>query len=146
MIDNNMQDKAEVYVTKILRMYKFPEFEGENFMTEAVVWYKMAQDGYKIRWFDESIYVCEYLDDGLTANFYKRRLNSINSTCESYNLLSNYNLPIKYKIRYKINYYRYGLNKFSIKKLNRCLYEKKFSYISCVLGYLMYIKDKKNNK
>lgn len=146
LIDNNMQDKAEVYVTKVLRMYKFPEFEGENFMTEAVVWYKMAQDGYKIRWFDEDIYVCEYLDDGLTANFYKRRLNSINSTCESYNLLSTYNLPIKYKIRYKINYYRYGLNKFSIKKLNRSLYEKKFSYISCVLGYLMYIKDKKNNK
>lgn len=143
LIDNNMQDKAEVYSTKVLRKYKFPEFDGENFMTEAVVWYKIAEDGYKIRWFNDDIYICEYLDDGLTANFYKKRIKSINSTCHSYNKLSSFNIPIKYKIRYKINYFRYGINKYSISCLIRELNDKKFIIISLLIGYFMYLLDKK---
>lgn len=143
LIDKNLQDKAEVYVTKILKNYKFSEFEGENFMTEAVVWYKLAEDGYKIRWFNENIYVCEYLDDGLTANFYKRRVNSIKSTCDSYNKLSAFKLPIKYRIRYKINYFRYGLHKYSAYKLIKDLNKNEFLCFSYIVGYLMYVKDKK---
>lgn len=59
-------DKAEVYKTAILRKYPFPEFEGEKFLTEAVVWDKIAYDGYKIRWYNQIIYICEYREDGLT--------------------------------------------------------------------------------
>ncbi|WP_309088664.1 glycosyltransferase family A protein [Domibacillus sp.] len=61
-------DKAEVYYTHILKEYKFEEFEGENFITEATVWDRMAFDGYKIRWFNKTIYICQYLEDGLTQN------------------------------------------------------------------------------
>lgn len=61
-------DKAEVFYTRILRNYKFDEIEGETFITEATVWNRMAYDGYKIRWFNQTIYHCEYLEDGLTAN------------------------------------------------------------------------------
>ena len=143
LIENNMQDKAEVYVTEKLKKYKFPEYENEKFITEAVVWYKMAQDKYKIRWFDKEIYVCEYLEDGLSANFYKQRINSINGTCKSYDLLSSYDLPNKYKIRYKINYFRYGLNKYKIKELTNKLSNKKYKNISIVLGFLMYKRDRK---
>ncbi|ENQ3106085.1 Glycosyltransferase involved in cell wall bisynthesis [Bacillus sp. 491mf] len=61
-------DKAEVFYTNILRKYKFHEFEGEKFISEATVWEKMAHDGYKIRWFNKTIYICDYLEDGLTNN------------------------------------------------------------------------------
>lgn len=61
-------DKAEVFYTDILRKYKFEEFEGEKFLTEATVWNRMAYDGYKIRWFNKTIYINEYLEDGLTQN------------------------------------------------------------------------------
>lgn len=44
-------DKAEVYKTAILKRYPFPEFEGETFLTENVVWDKIANDGYLIRWY-----------------------------------------------------------------------------------------------
>lgn len=145
LIDNNIQDKAEVYSTEVLRKYKFPEFDGENFMTEAVVWYKIAEDGYKIRWFNDDIYVCEYLEDGLTANFYEKRIKAIKGTCDSYNKLSSFNLPLKYKLRYKINYFRYGLNKYSIYKLYEKLIEKQFAIFAVTFGYLLFIKDKKRN-
>lgn len=59
-------DKAEVYRTDILKKYPFPEFEGENFLTEDVIWNRIAIDGYRIRWFNHVIYICEYLEDGLT--------------------------------------------------------------------------------
>jgi glycosyltransferase involved in cell wall biosynthesis len=59
-------DKSEAFFTSVLRQYPFPEFEGEKFVTEAVVWDKMALDGYHLRYFNEIIYLCEYLEDGLT--------------------------------------------------------------------------------
>ena len=65
---NILGDKAEVYYTNILAQYPFPEFEGERFITERVVWDKIGADGYKIRWYNEVIYLCEYLPDGLTQN------------------------------------------------------------------------------
>lgn len=61
-------DKAEVFYTEILKKYPFPEFDGENFLTECIVWDKIAYDGYQLRFFNTPIYYCEYLEDGLTKN------------------------------------------------------------------------------
>lgn len=60
-------DKAEVLYTEVMRKYPFPEFEGENFLTECVVWDKIAADGYKLRFFNRISIICNYLPDGLTA-------------------------------------------------------------------------------
>lgn len=61
-------DKAEVYRTDLLKKHPFPEFENEYFVTEAVCWNAIAAEGYKIRWFNQPICVCEYLEDGLTKS------------------------------------------------------------------------------
>ena len=42
-------------------------FEGERFLSECSVWNHIAVDGYKIRWFNDPITICEYLSDGLTS-------------------------------------------------------------------------------
>ncbi len=59
-------DKFEVFYTKILKENKFPEIENEKFMTEAILWTRIANQGYIIRWYNDIIYLCEYLDGGLT--------------------------------------------------------------------------------
>ena len=64
-------DKGEVFYTELLKKYPFPEFEGERFATERLVWNEMAKDGYKIRYFNKPVQYCEYLEDGLTAGGYK---------------------------------------------------------------------------
>lgn len=61
-------ERAFAWYTDIHRKYLYPEFEGEKFMTEAVTWNRMARDGYKIRFFDEIIWIYEYRNDGLTFN------------------------------------------------------------------------------
>ena len=64
-------DKAEVFYTEVIRKYPFPEFEGENFLGESVVWNQIARDGLKLRWNNEIIYLCEYQPDGLTARWHR---------------------------------------------------------------------------
>lgn len=69
-------DKAEVIYTEIFKKYPFPEFEGEKFLTEGVVWDRIAHDGYKIRWINEIAYLCEYQSDGLSANWDRNLANN----------------------------------------------------------------------
>ena len=59
-------ERAMVFFTDIHRNYPYPEFPGERFMTEAVTWNRMAADGYKMRFFNDIIWIYEYRDDGLT--------------------------------------------------------------------------------
>lgn len=69
-----LDDKAEVYKTEVLRNHKFPEYEGENFISEAICWDAIASEGKKIRWFNDVIYLCEYLEDGLSRSGANKRL------------------------------------------------------------------------
>lgn len=66
-------DKAEVYFTEVLRKYPFPEIPGEKFVSEEIVWNAIARDGYYLRWFNEIIYICDYLDGGLTKDNSKEK-------------------------------------------------------------------------
>lgn len=61
-------ERAWVFFTDIHRKYKYPVFENEKFMTEAVAWNRMAKDGYKMRIFNDIIYIYKYLPNGLTLS------------------------------------------------------------------------------
>lgn len=69
-------ERAIIFYTDVHRQYLYPEFEGENFMTEAVTWNRMAHDGYKMRFYNEIIWIYEYKDDGLTKAGSKVFLNN----------------------------------------------------------------------
>lgn len=61
-------ERAMVFYTDLHRKYPYPIFPGEKFMTEAVVWNRMAADGYRIRFFNDIIWIYEYQEDGLTKS------------------------------------------------------------------------------
>lgn len=73
-------DKAEVYRTDVLKRYPFPEFMGEKFLTECVVWYRMARDGYRLKLANELLYLCEYREDGLSARSLELRMRNPQGT------------------------------------------------------------------
>ena len=75
-------DKAEVYYTDVLKKYPFPEFEGEKFIMESIVWNEIGAAGLKLRYFNEIVYFCEYLEDGLT----KQGMKKFESTPKGYGL------------------------------------------------------------
>ena len=64
-------DRPWVFYTNVHRNYKYPEINGEKFITEAVVWNRMAADGYKIRCFNEVIYLREHQEVGLTNKIHE---------------------------------------------------------------------------
>lgn len=63
---NMKGERALALYTDIHKQYRYPEIAGENFMTEAVVWNRMANDGFKVRFFNDIIWIYEYREDGLT--------------------------------------------------------------------------------
>lgn len=62
-------DKAEVFLTAVLKQFPFPEITGEKFIPEALIWYRIANTGLKLHCIDYGIYCYEYLPDGYTQNF-----------------------------------------------------------------------------
>ena len=67
-------DMAEIYKTAVLKQYVWP---GETFTPESVIWNRIALDGYLIRWHKDIIYLCEYLEDGLTRGGYPLYLKNL---------------------------------------------------------------------
>ncbi len=108
-------DKAEVFYTHIIKKYKFDEIEGEKFITEATVWDRMAYDGYKIRWFNKTIYICDYLEDGLTQNMAKVfAKNPIGSAIYINQQIKFYNCNFKGKLSYYNLYYEFVKSELTI--------------------------------
>lgn len=100
-------DMAEILCTDILRQYPFPEIEGELFCPEAVLFNRIAQK-YKLRYFYENVYVCDYLSDGLTAKITRIRMQSPVSAMICYSELAHCKIPLVQKIKATINYWRFS--------------------------------------
>lgn len=59
-------DMCEAWRTDILRKHPFPVWDGEKFAPEQIVFYDIALEGWKIRWFPIAMSICEYQEGGLT--------------------------------------------------------------------------------
>ena len=98
-------DRAQVYITDILKQYPFPEYEGEKFISEGVVWSRMAQK-YMVRFFCEGIYVTDYLQDGLTYSVRRHHRLSPKGSMILYKERMLTETTLKNQIKAGINYWR----------------------------------------
>lgn len=69
-------EKVEILNTKIMEKYPFLEFEGENFLTEGIIWNQIENDGLKMRFFDKAVEIGEYQDSGLTKSGKAKFINN----------------------------------------------------------------------
>ncbi|SEF67086.1 Glycosyl transferase family 2 [Butyrivibrio sp. Su6] len=113
---NLLDDKAEVYKTSILKKYPFPEFEGEKFVPESLIWDSIARDGYKIRWFNEIIYICEYLPDGLSASSDKKFMESPRGFIAYLNMLETVHDPREVDV-FRLQFYQNIINTYGTDRL-----------------------------
>lgn len=68
-------DKLFVIATDVMREFPFPQFPGEKFVSEGLVWARIASK-YKVLLLDEPLQVVEYLPGGLT---HRRRVRNATS-------------------------------------------------------------------
>ena len=64
-------DLAYVFKRSVLLKHPFPRFEGEKFVPELLIWNRISDDGKILYFHHKFIYLCEYLADGYSANFYR---------------------------------------------------------------------------
>lgn len=100
-------DVADVFKTAVLRECPFPEFPGELFLTEDVVWDRIARK-YRIRFFNRNIYTCEYLPDGLSGNLSLHHRSSPQGTMLYYGTsLRDSRFGVARHIKDAIRYWQY---------------------------------------
>lgn len=58
-------DCCETLRAKLFLKYPFPVFEGEKFLAETALWYRVGLEA-KCVYVNKPIYICEYLSGGLT--------------------------------------------------------------------------------
>lgn len=125
-------DMAEVWYTHCLKDYPFPEFKGEKFLGEDIVWVRMSEK-YKMRFFNRVIYISDYLEDGLTNNRRKHNIKSPNGCVARAEAFLDSDSNMKAKIKAALQYQIYG--KFagfkSAALLNRV--PNKVLFVACVI-------------
>lgn len=74
-INNNIVgDRSEVIRTELFTRFPLPEFEGERFMGEGWLFRQIAYE-YQTIYYNKVIYVCEYMEDGLSNSGRLLRMN-----------------------------------------------------------------------
>lgn len=142
-------DMAEVWYTHCLKEYPFPEFQGEKFLGEDIVWVRMSEK-YNMRFFNRVIYISDYLEDGLTNNRRKHNINSANGCVARARVFLSSKSKVKVKVKAMLQYHIYGNFSNNKKKLlyqnidNKILFL--ITYLPAQLLYLIWKKkfSKKN--
>ncbi len=135
----HMQCEPEVYKTSILKNYEFPEFSGEKFITEAILFDKLTSS-YKLLYSNKPIQVKEYLSGGLTDNQLKIRIENPRGTLAYYKQRYFLSSDLMHKIKALINYSRFSLHTLmSRRKIQDHFF--KVSLIVSPLGMLFYAID-----
>lgn len=101
-------DYSDIVKTAVLREFPFPEFEGEKFCTEALVFYRIAKR-YISRYINLPLRVCEYLPGGLTDLYDKVMSESPQASLLFWKEYFYSDIPIKMKVFSLISYWKlYG--------------------------------------
>lgn len=61
-------DMCEVHRTNLFRKFPFQVYPSELYAPERLPFYEMALAGWKLRWRNIKLYICDYLPDGQTKN------------------------------------------------------------------------------
>lgn len=90
-------DMCEAYKIDIFRDFPMAEWPGEKFAPEQIALNGIALAGYKIRWHKDIIYVCDYLEDGLTKGSSRLEKENPMGYAMMYNHKLLYNISKKEK-------------------------------------------------
>ena len=140
--DDTNADKAEVYFTKCLKEFPFPEYSREKFLGEDIVWIRMARK-YKMVHINKAIYIGNYLNNGLTNNRRKHNIASPVGCMHRAKEFMGNGLKLKYRIKGALQYIIYG--KFAgmhLSQLLKCDNNKLLVFSACPFGLLLYHKWK----
>lgn len=136
-------DKAEVWRTDVLLNYPFPKFADEKFLGEACVWVTIAKK-YNMIFFNKIIYICNYLDGGLSLSGRKLRIHCPLGGMHHAESLMDSKIKLKIRIKNSWLYICYGL--FAKKSMVAIIKSTKHKFLISLnlpFGFILYLIWKK---
>lgn len=138
-------DRKGCILTEIQQQHLWLEFEGENFITDSIVWHKMGRK-YKYRYVDEVVCITDYLEDGITQNHQKLLCHNPKGSSAYYqNILDDpTKLPLKIRAGLYAYYVRYAMHAgYSFNKIiSDAPKSPLYMGIGVLAGPLFYWRDK----
>ena len=131
-------DCCEVIRADLFRKYPFPVFQGERFIAECALWNRVALT-HKCVYINKVIYICEYLEGGLTDSGRAMRIRNPRGGMFTSQLRMSPNNFFSQRIKYGLLYCCYGF--FADKSFMQILKETKYPFlVGCCLipGFIMY--------
>ena len=136
-------DKGLMFRTEIIKKYKFPVFDDEKFITEAVVYNRICEK-YKMVYVNEKIEIKEYQEDGLTAKYNNLLLRNPKGQALYHNEINSQNLTFKKKILNNAVYYKFcRVAGYKLGKIFKESKNKLFLLMGVVIGEYMWMKGGK---
>lgn len=130
-------DKAEVVVTQCLKNFRFPEYEGERFVSESVMWIWLAER-YDMLFVNRIIYITEYQQGGLSAAGRKLRFQCPHLMAYGSLITMTKRFSLKIRIKETLLYIVYSLfGHFGWRKIFNCRY-KTLVTLCAIPGWLLY--------
>lgn len=143
---NTYGDKAEVFVTEILKANPFPVFENEKFLSESSVWCKISGN-YTMLFINKPIYICEYLDNGLSSNIHKTLFKNPIGSSYCYKILSGKEFRVSKKLKHTLLYICYSFAaKYKTAQILKNSNNKFLTFCMLPLGYILYLYKNKKYK
>lgn len=132
-------DLAEVWKTEYLRKYRFPEYPGEKFIGEACVWSKMSEK-YDVYVRDKAIYMCEYLEGGLSKSGRTMRIKNPMGGMAHASVFLKKRYPVDIRIKNAMLYICYGF--FADRKIKEIILKSNSKALVAAVfpaGFMLYL-------
>lgn len=131
-------DSCEVIRADLFRKFPFPVFGGERFLAETALWYRVGME-YACVYINKPIYICEYLEAGLTKS--GKKLHIMNPRGGMFNsaLRMHKRCPFKERVKANLLYCCYGFFAgLPVKRILKNADTKCSAVLSILPGYLIY--------
>ena len=136
-------DACEVIRKELFTKYPFPVFEGEKFVAEGALWDRVGLT-HKCVYINKVIYICYYLEGGLTKSGKPMRVHNPNGGMFVANLGMVKKNYFKSRVKNGLLYTCYGFfaNKSVAEMFGQCC-SKALMYFCLPFGFAMYLLWKK---
>ena len=132
-------DTALVFKSQVLKKFAFPHFDGEKFIPEGYL-YDMIDTVGELVVLRSEIYVCEYLDDGYTANMKRILYKNPNGYFAYINNRLKVDKGAKHKFLDSIRYMAMAIAHKKKRKIRDAVYPA-YALLAYPSGWLLYIRD-----
>lgn len=138
-------DACEVIRASLFVDYPFPEFEGERFVSECALWDRVSFAS-KCVYVDSVIYICEYLDGGLTKSGRALRIQNPKGGMFTSNIRMDRKGTLKQRIKNGMLFTCYGFfaGMTPVQMAKACR-SKPVMWVSLPFGWILYCYWKKKN-